>query len=99
MVIFALCGKSSFPEQASQRVYGDKDAEFSIEFKAAQKTQHSTAHQAATIAQKCEAKHLIIGHFSNRYADLNLLLNESKKVFSNTEIAEQGKVFKVGNPQ
>jgi ribonuclease Z len=65
----------------------------------AKKTLHSTAKEAAIIAQKSEANRLIIGHFSNRYADLNLLLNESKEVFKNTQIADQGKVFDVGNHQ
>lgn len=65
----------------------------------ASKTMHSTAKQAALIAQKSNAKRLIIGHFSNRYPDLNLLLNEAKHVFENTQIAEQGKAFEVGNVQ
>lgn len=65
----------------------------------AKKTLHSTAAQAALVAKKSNAKRLIIGHFSNRYPDLNLLLNESKSVFEKTEIAEQGKVFEVGNSQ
>lgn len=47
-------------------------------------TYHSTARQAAEIALKTNAKLLIIGHFSNRYKDLDLLLNESKSVFKNT---------------
>ena len=65
----------------------------------ARKTLHSTAKQAALIAKKSEAKRLIIGHFSNRYADLNLLLNEAKNIFEKTEIAAQGKIFKVQNSQ
>lgn len=65
----------------------------------AKKTLHSTAKQAALIAQKSEAKELIIGHFSNRYPDLNLLLNEAKTVFKNTRIAEQGIYFDVQNSQ
>ena len=65
----------------------------------AKKTKHSTAIEAATIAKKSNAKHLIIGHFSNRYPDLNLILNEAKTVFENAEIADQGKTFKVGQGQ
>ncbi len=65
----------------------------------AKKTFHSTAAQAALVAQKSNAKRLIIGHFSNRYPDLNLLLNEAKSVFKNTRIAEQGIVFDVQNSQ
>jgi len=65
----------------------------------AKKTFHSTAAQAALVAKKSNAKQLIIGHFSNRYPDLNLLLNEAKSVFKNTRIAEQGKFFDVQNSQ
>ncbi len=65
----------------------------------ARKTYHSTAKQAAEIALKSEAKKLIIGHFSNRYADLNVLLTEAKTVFENTEIATQGNTFEVSFSQ
>tara|TARA_B100000809_G_scaffold264259_1_gene319616 strand:+ start:4951 stop:5877 length:927 start_codon:yes stop_codon:yes gene_type:complete len=61
----------------------------------ASKTYHSTAKQAAKIAKKSNAKQLIIGHFSNRYPDLNVLLRESKTVFEKTKIAEEGKFFDV----
>jgi len=61
----------------------------------ADKTHHSTAKQAAQIAVHSGAKRLIIGHFSNRYSDLNVLLEEAKTVFEKTEIAEEGRVFEV----
>ncbi len=64
----------------------------------ASKTLHSTAKQAALIAKKSEVKHLIIGHFSNRYSDFGELLSEAKSVFENTQIAEQNETFKVSNP-
>ena len=59
----------------------------------ARQTIHSTARQAALIAKKAEVKKLIIGHFSARYNDKSILLNEAKEVFENTELAEDGKVF------
>ena len=65
----------------------------------AKKTYHSTAKQAAEIALKSEAKKLIIGHFSNRYPDLNVLLSEAKTVFENTEIAVQGNTFEISFSQ
>ena len=51
---------------------------------------HSTAKQAATIAKMANAKQLIIGHYSSRYDDLNILLNEAKEVFENTKLAIEG---------
>jgi len=61
----------------------------------AKKTFHSTAKQAGQIALKSKANKLIIGHFSNRYPDLNLLLNEAKSVFENTELATQDNEFEL----
>lgn len=59
----------------------------------ARDTFHSTAQQAAEIALKAEAKRLVIGHFSSRYTDDNILLNEAKAIFAATEPANEGKVF------
>lgn len=53
-------------------------------------TGHSTAKQAATIAQKANVKKLIIGHYSVRYKDLNVLLNEACSVFPQTYLAKEG---------
>ena len=58
-------------------------------------TYHSTARQAAEVAQKANVKLLIIGHFSNRYKDLNLLLNESKTVFENTVLGLENLTFEI----
>jgi ribonuclease Z len=56
---------------------------------------HSTAAQAATIAKLANAKKLIIGHFSARYADLNPFLSEAKSIFDNTFLATEGEVFSI----
>jgi ribonuclease Z len=56
-------------------------------------TYHSTAEEAAIIAQKAAVKQLIIGHFSSRYDSLEPFLTEAHTVFTNTQLAEQGKTF------
>ncbi|MFD1293640.1 ribonuclease Z [Lutibacter holmesii] len=56
-------------------------------------TKHSTAKQAATIAQNAEVKNLVIGHFSGRYKNKELFLTEAKSFFKNTILAEEGKTF------
>ncbi|HTN68521.1 MAG TPA: ribonuclease Z [Dysgonamonadaceae bacterium] len=61
----------------------------------AEKTAHSTARQAAQIAELAKVKKLVIGHFSSRYKDLNPLLQEAKAVFPNTELAFEGKVIEL----
>jgi ribonuclease Z len=53
----------------------------------AKSTYHSTASDAARLAQMLDAKKLLIGHFSARYRDLEGLLNEARAVFPNTELA------------
>ena len=59
----------------------------------AEKTLHSTAKQAATIAREAEVKKLVIGHFSSRYRDISVLENEAKEIFPATEAAAEGKTF------
>jgi ribonuclease Z len=67
----------------------------SIDEKLAKLTGHSTAVQAATMAKKSGAKALIIGHFSSRYKNISMLVNEAKEVFENTIEAEDGMVFDI----
>ena len=56
-------------------------------------TLHSSAADAALFAKKANVKQLIIGHFSSRYKDVSLFLNEAKQIFDNTYLASDGKVF------
>lgn len=63
----------------------------------AKTTKHSTALQAAKIAQQANAKKLILGHYSSRYKDINPFLYEAKTAFNNTELSESGKVFALEN--
>jgi ribonuclease Z len=61
----------------------------------ARETKHSTAAQAAMIAQKASAGKLLLGHFSSRYKALDEFLAESQSIFPATELAIEGKTFKV----
>jgi ribonuclease Z len=56
-------------------------------------TMHTTARQAGIVATKANVKKLLIGHFSSRYDDLGVLLDEARTEFQHTEIAEEGKTF------
>ncbi len=58
-------------------------------------TMHSTARQAAEIARKAGVKKLIIGHFSARYDNKTVLLNQAKEIFENTFLAEDMKTFEI----
>ncbi len=56
-------------------------------------TKHSTAKEAALIANKANVGTLILGHYSTRYEDLNDFKTEAQTIFINTELAEDGKRF------
>jgi len=57
------------------------------EHEKAKATFHSTASDAAKIAQMLNARKLLIGHFSARYRELEGLLGEARAVFPNTDLA------------
>ncbi|MDQ7949778.1 MAG: ribonuclease Z [Pedobacter sp.] len=61
----------------------------------ANETHHTTALQAAQVAQAVGAKNLLIGHFSSRYKTLNELLEEAQSVFENTSLAVEGTTFQI----
>jgi ribonuclease Z len=58
-------------------------------------TKHTTALQAGMVAREANVKQLLIGHFSSRYDDLTVLLDEAKTQFPQTQIAEEGKTFQL----
>jgi ribonuclease Z len=61
----------------------------------AEKYAHSTARQAATVARDAGVKQLLLGHYSSRYDDEQVLLNEAKTVFPNTFLTDEQAVFEV----
>ncbi len=52
-------------------------------------TFHSTAGEAGELARLAEVKRLMIGHFSSRYEDENILLQEAQSVFPETILARE----------
>lgn len=58
-----------------------------------ERTMHSTAKQAATIALKANAKNLILGHYSTRYGNIELFKDEAQTIFQNVQLADDGKEF------
>lgn len=61
----------------------------------AEKYYHSTARQAAMVAREAGVGKLLLGHYSSRYEDENVLLEEAKKVFENTYLTNEMSVFDV----
>jgi ribonuclease Z len=56
----------------------------------AKKTLHSTAKEAATIANDAQVEKLILGHFSSRYTDETLFLEEASPIFKASLLAKEG---------
>jgi len=67
-----------------EATFAEADAPRAVE------TRHSTAKQAAQIATLARAHRLLIGHYSSRYDDEALLLQESQSVFPDTILAREG---------
>lgn len=59
------------------------------EISRAKETYHSTAQQAAEIALEARVKKMVIGHFSARYENEEVLLDEATAVFPQTILAKE----------
>ena len=97
---YAYCSDTAYHEKIIPIIEGVDclyhEATFMNEEKArAKSTKHSTAEQAATIAQKANVGKLIIGHYSARYINKTGLLNEAKAVFENTILGEDMKMYEI----
>ena len=65
------------------------DCTFSFDLQdRAVETNHSTAKEAAELAKKANVKNLILTHFSARYNDESVLLNEAKEIHESTITAK-----------
>ena len=72
-----------------ESTYGEDNLEM------ARKYYHSTARQAALVAREAHARRLILGHFSSRYDDETVLLNEAREVFEDSVLAAEQCIFDV----
>ncbi len=98
--IYAFCSDTAYLPEIKEYIHGADilyhEATFAEEHKdIAEETGHSTAKQAAQIARKAGVEKLLIGHFSSRYKDIQILENEAKEIFINTEAVTEGKEYKI----
>jgi ribonuclease Z len=61
----------------------------------AQRTYHTTAAQAAQLAKRAQVGHLLLGHFSARYKELDGFLEESIPHFEHVSLAEEGLTYSI----
>lgn len=91
---YAYCSDTLYSAKVARLVAGVDllyhEATFGSEEKRmARDTGHSTAAQAAKCAAQAGAGRLLIGHFSSRYKDPSVLLEEACAIFPATEIAQE----------
>lgn len=97
---YAYCSDTLYSARAAGLVKGVDilyhEATFGEDNKAmAKETGHSTASQAAKAAVKAEAGKLLIGHFSSRYKDASVLVEEARAIFPATEAAEELHTYEI----
>jgi ribonuclease Z len=61
----------------------------------AEKYFHSTARQAAQVARDAGVGQLLLGHYSSRYDDEQVLLQEAQQVFPHSALTDEQHVFDV----
>lgn len=95
---YAYCSDTLYNENFIEQIEGVDmlyhEATFLHELiERAVETFHTTALQAGSLAKKANVKKLMIGHFSARYKELDLLLAEAQSEFPNTVLALEGEKY------
>lgn len=95
---YAYCSDTSYYEKLVDSVKGvdllyHESTFLESESDRAKTTFHSTAKQAAKIAQLAGAKKLLLGHYSSRYMDDFDFQKEASEVFSDVQLASEGERF------
>ena len=93
--IYAYCTDTRYSKELVAKLEGVKllyhETTFMHDLKErADKTGHSTTIEAATIAKSARVERLLIGHYSQRYRNLDQLLLETKSVFKNVDLSFAG---------
>lgn len=95
---FAYCSDTAYNEQMVPLIAGVDclyhEATFAeSELVRAGKTLHCTARQTAEIARLAGVKKLILGHYSARYPDHQMIYEEAKAVFPHVVLGEDMKTY------
>ena len=95
---YAYCSDTNYSARLARMVEGVDvlyhEATYAADMrKTAKERGHSTTEDAAKVAKMAGVGRLLIGHFSSRYKDLSLLLDEARAMFPATDIACEGETF------
>ncbi|MBR5686091.1 MAG: ribonuclease Z [Muribaculaceae bacterium] len=97
-ISYAYCSDTKFSKRVIKSVegvdwlYHEATYDDSLRVKAHNRY-HSTALEAAIVAREAGVRQLIIGHFSKRYTNETVLLDEARGVFPATRLANEGLVI------
>lgn len=97
---FAYCSDTIYDEDLVKYIKGvdllyHESTFLNDKEKRAAETFHSTAEQAAKIAAKADVNQLLLGHYSARYNDTEVFVNEATPFFKNVVLASDGKKIKL----
>lgn len=97
---YAFCSDTKYNEALEQILHRPNALYHEATYKHDMYTQaherfHSTAKEAAMVAQMIGAKKLLLGHASSRYRDLSELEKEAQDIFVNSEYVIEGKKYLV----
>ncbi len=97
---YAYCSDTRYMPQLHQRLKGvttlyHESTYAHDKIDSAEKYYHSTAAQAAAVARDAQAGKLLLGHYSARYTDEQVLLQEAKEIFENSFLTDEMQVFDV----
>jgi ribonuclease Z len=95
---YAFCSDTIFDERIVEYIQNvnvlyHESTFLESEVQLSEKTMHSTAKQAATIAKSANVKQLILGHYSTRYENIEMFKTEAETIFPNVLLADDGKSF------
>lgn len=97
---YAYCSDTRYMKQLYKKVSGVNvlyhESTYASEHKDRAKTYyHSTSQEAATVAHEACVGKLLLGHYSARYINEDVLLSEAKAIFPNSFLTNEGMVFEV----
>lgn len=97
---YAYCSDTRYIPTLHERINGvialyHESTYTSADEKQARKYNHSTARQAAAVARQAGAKMLLLGHYSSKYADESVVLEEAKSEFQNSWLTDEMDIFDI----
>ena len=97
---YAYCSDTSYFPSLSEWVKGvsllyHESTYADDNLKMATRYFHTTARQAATVARDAGVHKLLLGHYSSRYENEQILLDEAREVFAETYLSKENEVYDV----